>query len=519
MLKRNKNNWKAAAVVLLIVSCAMLLPNLGGIALLDPDEPVYGQTAKEMLAAGDLLSPRIYGDYWYDKPPMYYWLVALSFQLLGVSELAARLPSTISALACVMLVFWQVGKMRGVAVGLLSGLVLVSSFEFFYLAKGAVTDSTLNLFITAALLAFWRKKYLWCYVFAGLATLTKGPIGLVFPLGIGALYLCVSRQGRELLNPRLYWGLAIYAAIAAPWYVAMYNVHGMAFIETFLGFHNLTRFTTPEHPGTNVWYFFPSVFLIGFFPWSLLLPAAAYRFVKGREGWGRLNQDRIFFLVWALAVLLFFSLSKTKLVSYILPMFPPMAILMGCYLKEWIADEAATRNWSLPFLMTLLAAAFSWNAPRGVEQLPQLAYGAGVWEALFWSMAVWLGVFSLRKRKQAVVAVLTAGMIVFAAVFVGVMVPAVEGAFSCKAFVREAQRTVQAGELVYVAKFLRPGYTFYADTTSRELTTEQDFRVALQQQERAYYAVPQSFYDRLSVVEKGQLRIVVNKDGKLLLHR
>ncbi len=517
-VKKNKLNFWLAAGLLLIISCAIVLPNLGGIALLDPDEPVYGQTAKEMLATGDWLSPRIYGDYWYDKPPMYYWLAAAAFKVGGVSELTARLPAALSALACVLLVFWQVAKVRGILAGLISGLVLVSSLEFFYLAKGAVTDSTLNLFLTAALLAFWRKKYCWSYAFAAVATLTKGPIGLAFPLGIGLLYLCVTRQWKEFRQPGLYGGLLVYAFIAVPWYAAMYQVHGMAFIETFLGFHNLTRFTTAEHPGTNVWYFFPVVFVAGFFPWSLLLPDFIYRMLKARAYKGMTESDGRFFLIWALAILLFFSLSKTKLVSYILPMFPPMAILIGCYLEEWLSDETRTRFWCVPFLMGLVAVAFSWTAPSGIRQMPQLEYGAIGWEILFWSMTVWLLIFVFRRQKKALLAVLVAGMIVFAGVLVLNMMPEVEGAFSCKAFAEAAERQRAPGEPLYVAKFLRPGYTFYSDAKSLELS-EASFKRLLTLQEPAYYAVPQSFYERLTVLEKERLAVLLQQDGKMLLHR
>ncbi|MBP2643289.1 MAG: hypothetical protein H6Q67_1176 [Firmicutes bacterium] len=144
-----------------IVTCLMILfSNLGGIALLDPDEPVYAETAKEMIQFQDYLSPRIYGEFWYDKPPMYYWLAALSFKALGASEFAARLPSTLSALLCVILVSCYAAKKLNYRAGLFSGLVLVTTFEFFYLAKGAVTDSTLNLLLTACLLAMLEKRYL-----------------------------------------------------------------------------------------------------------------------------------------------------------------------------------------------------------------------------------------------------------------------------------------------------------------------------------------------------------------------
>ena len=137
-------------LLLAVVSCLIFFIGLGGVPLLDPDEPVYAQTPKEMLAAHDLLSPRIYGDYWYDKPPMYYWLVAGSFSLFGVNEFAARFPSAVMGLGCVFYLFFAVRRLLNETAAFWSAMVLATSLGFFYIAKAAVTDMTLNLFLMVA---------------------------------------------------------------------------------------------------------------------------------------------------------------------------------------------------------------------------------------------------------------------------------------------------------------------------------------------------------------------------------
>ncbi len=180
MTKKNKSLfWLVAGITAFIIFF-----HLGSFPLLDPDEPVYAETPKEMIVFGDFVSPRIYGEYWYDKPPMYYWLVAAAFKVFGVNEFAARFPSALLGVLCVLLVHQAGSRLFGQTAGIAGALVLATSIEYFYVAKAAVTDITLTLFLTAALLSFLEKKYVLFYFFAALATVTKGPIGLVFPAAI-----------------------------------------------------------------------------------------------------------------------------------------------------------------------------------------------------------------------------------------------------------------------------------------------------------------------------------------------
>lgn len=151
--------------LMLLLTIVTIFVNLGSIPLLDPDEPVYGETPKEMIQYNDYLSPRIYGEFWYDKPPMYYWLVAGAYKLLGIVELAARLPSAVLAVLCVATVCYFTTKLFDSRTGILSGLVLATSLEFFYLAKAAVTDITLTLFLTLTLLCFLNRHYHLFYFF------------------------------------------------------------------------------------------------------------------------------------------------------------------------------------------------------------------------------------------------------------------------------------------------------------------------------------------------------------------
>ena len=152
-------NKKISIICLLLLSVFVMFFNLGSVPLLDPDEPVYAESPKEMLAAGDLLSPKIYGYYWFDKPPMYYWLVAGSYKIFGINDFAARFPSALLGIVLIFTGYYFANKFFNEKVAMYSALILLTSVEFFYLSKAAVTDITLTLFLSVALFLFMQKKY------------------------------------------------------------------------------------------------------------------------------------------------------------------------------------------------------------------------------------------------------------------------------------------------------------------------------------------------------------------------
>ena len=250
------------------------------------------------------------------------------------------------ALGTVWLVYAFMKNRFGSASAAASAVVLATSLEFFYLAKGAVTDSTLTFFLTACLLAYWEKRIMLAYVLAALATLTKGPVGLLFPGAILLLELLSRGDWRGFIKLQLPKGLLVYAAVALPWYIAMYAVHGQVFVDTFLGMHNVTRFTSAEHDVSNVWTYFVPVLILGFFPWVTLLPQTVWL------AWKEAQYERRtlrFLLLWAAFIFIFFTIAKTKLVSYILPMFPPLAMLVGWRLSRLWVQPVKQRAWAIAF--------------------------------------------------------------------------------------------------------------------------------------------------------------------------
>ncbi len=503
-------------LLVILISLAINFFNLGALPLLDPDEPVYAETPKEMFQYNEFLSPRIYGEYWYDKPPLYYWLVAGSFKLFGVNEFAARFPSALQGVFCAAAVYIFMRRWMGEKAALFSGIVLATSVEYFYLAKAAVTDMTLLTCLTLALFCFWDKRYYAAYFFAGLATLAKGPIGILFPCGIIFVYLCFSREFSRLLHMKLGSGMLVYSIVALPWYWFMYKMHGSAFIDTFLGFHNVTRFTSPEHPEGVLWYYYIPVLLLGFFPWIAALPQALWNACNERGERGRML---LFMTIWAGFIFLFFTVSRTKLVSYILPMYPPLAILLGAYIARLGERYPRPRPVLWGVGLTVLNCLFAGGMLFGLKEMPELAQGVYMQVAILAVMLALVWWFIWRKEYAWVVGVKTLGMGMFIFVLIGVMFPVAAPAFSSKAIASELVRQYDGKSPLYVIKFLRPGVSFYSGIYGIEAKGPGDVYKAMADNGKSYYLVRESEYLRLPEELRGQIKVLAEKDGKFLLEK
>ena len=513
---RNGNKYMFWIVAL--VAAFLLFFHLGGIPLLDPDEPVYAETPKEMIAFRDLVSPRIYGEYWYDKPPLYYWLVAGAFQIFGVNEFAARFPSAFLGLFTVMYVY-QVGKrLFNERAGACAALILATSIEFFYLGKAAVTDITLNFCLTVALLSFLEKRYYLFYVFAGLATLAKGPVGILFPGAILFLYFLFTRKWRQLQEMKIPLGILIYAITALPWYVAMYAIHGNPFIETFIGFHNITRFTNPEHAAGVLWYYFIPVLILGFFPWTAVMAQSVWASLRKS---GRDFNSLLFLNIWAWFIFVFFTISRTKLVSYILPMFVPLAMITGWYVATLIERQSRLKIRSWPVALVILAGLFATGLIVGSKEMPDLTAGAYAAAGVFSLMAI-AAAYSLWKNKvAAALGIQIVGMAVFVVILMTMLFPAVTPVFSAKAIAEDVKLHYDGKSPLYVVKFLRPGLSFYSDLYGIEVESNWGETLLLDDvvklEGKAYYVVRQSHYDRLADENKQSVTILAQRADRILL--
>ena len=324
------------------------------MAVTDPVESNYVLTAKEMIAAGDYFSPRIYGHYWYDKPILFYWELILAFQVMGINDFAARFFPALFASVGVFMTYFFGRRLYSQKIGFIAALILATSLEYWYLGHAIITDMTLFLTVSGTLICYYfgyteqRSRYYYAaFSLAGLGVLTKGPIGFLLPGLIILLFLLWQRDLKALLRWHMLGGFLLMLLLCAAWYLPMYLIHGQAFIDTFFGVHNGLRVTVPEHPRDDVWFYYLLIFLVGFFPWSFAGLPTFIRNVHKRNFHLTTDPKERFLIIWSLAVFVCFQSFATKYVTYTFPYMMPLAILMAGYfvkrprLTKWLGIGGA----------------------------------------------------------------------------------------------------------------------------------------------------------------------------------
>lgn len=324
--------------ILLALSLLFFLGNQA-IAVTDPVEANYTETAWEMLQSGDLFSPRIYGNYWYDKPVFFYWELITAFATFGKTEFAARFFPALFGVLGLFLTYGFARRLYGEKTGFWSAVILGTSFEYWVLSKTIITDLTLFVFSNAILVCFYlaysegkRKLYWLCYIFAALAVLDKGPIGLLLPGFIFLVFLILRRDLKTFLHMHFLRGMILFFILASAWYVGMWRIHGDIFLETFLGVHNILRATVSEHPQWDVWYYYTAIFFLGFFPWCFVLPMKLWQLFREHRR-PTFDSAELFLFLWALLINVFYQCMATKYSTYTLPALLPTAILTAKYLR------------------------------------------------------------------------------------------------------------------------------------------------------------------------------------------
>lgn len=375
----------ARAALLFIGALAFLVTGLSGHTLWSRDETTYAGIARHLLESGDWVTLHWNGRPWLNHPPLFYWLMALDFHLLGVTELAARLPAAVFGAAGVALTYvWGATFLqpRGATV---AALVLLLNLQYFMESRMAIIDAMFLFFISLTLLGFWRgwrgDAGGWPLFFTacGLSCLAKGPWGIVFPFVVIVPFALLGGAWARLTAIPWRWGLPLTVLIGGSWYAIGAARHGEVFVRTVLGYYFLGRVTTQvEHQGGPVWLYLP-VLLGGFLPWSFLLPAAL------RALWTRRVSDDAarFLLCWIAFPFIGLSLASTKLPSYAGFLLPPCALAVGAW-----ADRLERRRPLAPplaaaalFSLLLAVAVGRWGGrfvdiPADAIQDAQLAFVA-----------------------------------------------------------------------------------------------------------------------------------------------
>ena len=308
-----------------MLACIALGWNLGGHRFLDPDEGRNAEVAREMSAGGDYLLPHLDNLPYLDKPVFYFAAAALSMDVLGPSETAARLPAYLATLGTIAIVVWFARRRWGAAAGWIAGLALATMPLTLAYARTTIFDSTLSFFTTAAIVAFISERPVLAWAAMGAGGLTKGPVALLIPLAAIVPYVwLVGGRVRSIFPWR---GLVAFAVVALPWFIAVSRrlpefPHYVFVRET------LERVTTRDFHRTAPWWYYLPIIPVAAFPW--IVPALS-RLRHWKWAWlaRRVNvaaRDALLLACWVLGPLVFFTVNQSKLPQYVLPLMPAFAL-------------------------------------------------------------------------------------------------------------------------------------------------------------------------------------------------
>ncbi len=364
--------WRRDIVLLTLLFGVLFAWRLGSAPLMNPDEGRYAEVPREMVTSGDWVTPRLDGVPYFEKPPLMYWAVASCEKLLGLNEWSARITPAFMAMCGLLLTYAGGRKLYGRDAGFWAAIVQGTSILYLALAHLLNIDMGVSVLMSATLLCFILAiceergtprllLFLGMYASAALATLSKGLIGFLLPGAVMFLWLLLLREWRWLRPFYLVGGLVLFLAIAVPWHVLIANANPGW--EHFYFIHeHFERFTDKGHGRYQpAWYFIP-ILILGLFPWTGFIWSSFREGLRGGWSYRDVNARSWYLALWAGFIFVFFSASKSKLPNYILPVFPPIALMIGNWISETLKspDPFARMRPGLrifAFLCGLIAAA------------------------------------------------------------------------------------------------------------------------------------------------------------------
>jgi 4-amino-4-deoxy-L-arabinose transferase-like glycosyltransferase len=350
--------------------------HLGAIGFVGPDEPRYAWIARDMVETGDWVTPRLYGQPWFEKPPLYYWAAALSFKLFGVSEAAARLPSALSALFATLAMAWLGWRIYGAETARWLLLLLPTTVGMIGFSHAAATDMPFAATLTIAMVFAARQLGLvsisssstsfissisfaafFFGFFLGLAVLAKGPAAVILSGGAVLLWAIFTKRWRDAFRCLHPIAIASFCLTALPWYILCAR-RNPDFFRIFIIEHNFKRYLTPEFQHIQpFWYYIP-ILLVCFVPWVILFGWALYTgLVNLRHSLAK-DSSTLFLISWSVFCLVFFSLSKSKLPGYILPAVPAIGLLLARSYVHLVPRAEKPFRW-IQFAIAFTLALFS----------------------------------------------------------------------------------------------------------------------------------------------------------------
>ena len=521
-------------VLLLIAVCLLLFfARLGDIPLYDNDEGIHAVTSKDMVLSGDWVTTTFNGEPFYDKPVLYNWFAAFSFLILGFTEFAARLPAALLGLGSVLVTYALGRRLGGPMLGFLGGMILATSPEFITLSRAVVHDISLVFFVTLTLCFFFygftaspeRRKWYFLpfYAATGFAVLAKGPVGLVLPGAVVGLFLISRGRLSFVKYMSLGWGVPIFIAVVAPWYVLI-SLENPEYAGYFFIQQNLMNFLSSSqarHP--EAFYYYLPVLMGGTMPWSVFLPLALVDPLRRRLS--QIEDGPLFLLLWFGVVLLFFSSAVSKLGTYILPLFPAVALLVAFVIKRRMQEPTPRLQRVFLYSFIPVVAFFVVGFFYGLLFPPKILtvrYGinlaAGNYFLCLLALISLASLFALVKDKvqwflAGNVALVVLGILVFLYVFV----PSMDPYRTTKHIAERWDADLKPQQKLVFFKAIRDTALFYTDRRAIELWQMDELVEHLVGDDQAYVLVGKKYYNRLDLLRR--ISEVVHQEGNDLLLR
>lgn len=499
-------------LLLLALAALIFLPRLGSREFWSPDEPRFALIAQETMEGGNPLVPQLYGEVYSNKPPLYLWLVGIFSLLWGrVTEWSARLPSALAAIGAVPVTYLLGRRLLGERAAWIGAGVLLTSPHFYMRSRWASTDMTLSFFFLLSIYFLVRSLNpgtghgvrtgagRWFFVACALATLTKGPVGLVLPVGILVLTLVAERRFSDLLRFPWLTGFAVFFLIVTPWYVLYgLQVGGDKFFILTIS-ENIGRYLNAWND-VKPFYWYLIRFPLSFLPWSLFLPGMVVALIRCRRE--KEAGPLWFLLFWFLLVFLFFSISSGKRTVYLLPIFPAAALLAGWFLDRGFTYLGSRRfAWTFGTSLALGILLLGGGAALAV-QAPAMhppAGLAGMVAGLFlMGAAVPVVYLGWRNRLPSLAASLAAGMLFTEAVFSLWMLPRLNGYQNVRGFSARIAATVPPAGKFATTRKKRDAFSFYTGLRGEEIKDDADLARLLNSPEPVYCLLKESEWKKSS---------------------
>lgn len=467
-----------AIAALLVIAYVFLMSGNGLVSLTHPDEVFYTQTAKEMLAHHSWLTPMIFDQPHFEKPIFFFWLMTLSIKWFGLNSFSARLMPSLFGILGVLVTYWLAFMLfRNKRLAFFSGVILATSFIYIALSRAVLTDMVFSILVVLALTFFYQgfrqpQRRDWatvmCFVFSALAVLTKGLLGVLFVFVPITVFLWLNKKLSYFRDRATLWGILIFFALTLPWYVYMVRTYGQAFIDEYIVNDHLRRIFEAEHQKSNTFYFYPMTMIGGMFPWGLfLLPAGYWVYRNMRTARGTRDQI-IFLLCWIFIIVAGMQIAQSKLASYIFPVFPALAIILGFYFEGVLSQSDFVLGRSMKFfsyLMSILllsaaVAALAFGS-KYIAYLGTMAYPV-TFAVLFFICGAAIFIFNRKNHFSKLIGIVASiSLILLVGLFLGRHYA--EPWVSCEKICAVFKALDRSDAVVLTSKFYTRGVRYYTN--------------------------------------------------------